>query len=126
MLPLKSGREYQELLVDADVSLITQQTGSGNAFFPSKLLVTLAHSSPVLTVADEESALAKAVHSGGFGVNVLPGNPQRLAEALSQMTEQPQKLAEWGKAGRRYVARFDQQPVMERFVGQLAAVAKGH
>ena len=41
MLPLQFGQDYQELLVDADVSLITQQSGSGNAFFPSKLLVDL-------------------------------------------------------------------------------------
>ena len=124
MLSLKSGREYQELLVDADVSLITQQSSSGNAFFPSKLLVTLAHASPVLTVADEESALAKAVHAGGFGVNVTPGNPQRVADALGQMAEHPVKLTEWGSAGRKYVARFDQQPVMQRFFEQLAALAR--
>ena len=123
MISLKSGREYQELLVDANVSLITQQSGSGNAFFPSKLLVTLAHSSPVLTVADEESALAKAVNSGGFGVNVTPGSPPRVAEALGQMAEHPVKLTEWGSAGRKYVARFDQQPVMQRFFEQLRAIS---
>ena len=124
MLPLKAGREYQELLVDADVSLITQQSGSGNAFFPSKLLVTLAHSSPVLTVADEESALAKAVRSGGFGVNITPGNPQRLAQALGEMADKRATLAEWGIAGRQYVSRFDQQPVMERFAERLGAIAE--
>src|ERR1700730_10371542 len=35
MLPLSFGLDYKELLVDANVSLITQQSGSGNAFFPS-------------------------------------------------------------------------------------------
>src|SRR5438874_10195677 len=38
MLPLQAGRDYRALLVDADVCFITQQAGSGNAFFPSKLL----------------------------------------------------------------------------------------
>lgn len=123
MLPLKSGREYQELLVDADISLITQQSGSGNAFFPSKLLVTLAHSSPVLTVADEESALAKAVNAGQFGINVLPGSPETVANTLRDISKDPGKLREWGNAGRRYVARFDQVPVMERFVDELQNMA---
>jgi colanic acid biosynthesis glycosyl transferase WcaI len=123
MLPLKSGRDYQELLVDADISLITQQSGSGNAFFPSKLLVTLAHSSPVLTVADEESALAKAVRVGGFGVNVLPGNARALADALTSTVSHPEKLREWGTAGRKYVRQFEQGPVMEKFAHDMGEVA---
>jgi colanic acid biosynthesis glycosyl transferase WcaI len=122
MLPLKFGREYKELLVDADISLITQQSGSGNAFFPSKLLVTLAHSSPVLTVADEESALARAVDEGGFGLNVKPGNAQAIADALHDLSAQPSQLRQWGLAGRDYVKQFEQQPVMTKFVGELAAI----
>ena len=123
MLPLLSGRDYYELLVDTDISLITQQSGSGNAFFPSKLLVTLAYSSPVLTVADEESALAKAVRTGGFGVNVAPGNPQDLAQALSDIVPQPARLRAWGMAGRQYVRQFEQRSVMEKFVQELASLA---
>lgn len=122
MVPLKSGREYQELLVDADVSLITQQSGSGNAFFPSKLLVTLAHSSPVLTVADEESALAKAVYAGSFGINVKPGNPGELADTLVKISANSDYLRQWGIAGREYVKRFEQERVMEQFVRELSAL----
>ena len=123
MLPLLSGREYYELLVDTDISLITQQSGSGNAFFPSKLLVTLAYSSPVLTVADNESALANAVSAGHFGVNVTPGKPQDLAQTLADIAAQPAQLRSWGTAGRQYVRQFEQQPVMEKFVQELAALA---
>lgn len=125
MVPLKSGRDYQELLVDANISLITQQSGSGNAFFPSKLLVTLAHSSPVLTVADEESALAKAVRVGGFGVNVTPGDPQQLVDALMNVAADPAGLREFAVAGRQYVRQFEQAPVMERFVSQVRSIATG-
>jgi putative colanic acid biosynthesis glycosyltransferase WcaI len=123
MLPLKLGRDYQELLADADLSLITQQSGSGNSFFPSKLLVTLAHSSPVLTVADEESALARAVHKGGFGVNVLPGNALAVADAFIGLASRRAELSSWGAAGREYVKQFEQGPVMEKFVGQMASIA---
>ena len=58
-------------IYDIPIALITQQSGSGNAFFPSKLLATLAHSRPVVTVADDESALlAEAT------VTFLPLAPQ--------------------------------------------------
>jgi len=125
MLSLQAGAEYQELLVDADISLITQQSGSGNAFFPSKLLMTLAYSSPVLTVADEESALAKAVRDGGFGLNVTPGNPDELAKALAHVAKHTAQLREWGAAGGSYVKQFEQAPVMEKFVGELISTVAG-
>jgi colanic acid biosynthesis glycosyl transferase WcaI len=124
MLPLHSGRDYQELLVDADVSLITQQSGSGNAFFPSKLLVTLAHKSPAATVADDESALAKAVKEGQFGVNVLPGGAAKLAQTFRNLAQDRQSLQQWGENGRAYVARFDQRKLLTKFVEQLRALAQ--
>lgn len=122
MLPLQFGRDYQELLVDADVSFITQQTGSGNAFFPSKILVTLAHLGPVVTVADEGSALSRAVADGGFGVNVPPGQPQRLAEILRELAQERERLRQWGRAGRAYVERFERNRVQEKFLAELASV----
>ncbi len=122
MLPLHFGQDYRELLVDADVSLITQQSGSGNAFFPSKLLVTLAHSSPVVTVADEESALAKAVNEGGFGRNVLPGNPEDLAKVLQNLAHDRPRLIQWGESGRQYVHRFEQKHLLEKFTAQLESL----
>jgi colanic acid biosynthesis glycosyl transferase WcaI len=122
MLPLQRGIDYQELLVDADVSLITQQSGSGNAFFPSKILVTLAHFCPVLTVADHGSALADAVAAGGFGVNIAPGHPLELAGLLSDMAKHPDARAAWGRAGRAYVEQFERNRVIGAFVSQLQSL----
>jgi colanic acid biosynthesis glycosyl transferase WcaI len=122
MLPLQFGQDYQELLVDADVSLITQQSGSGNAFFPSKLLVTLAHKSPVVTVADEESALAKAVKAGGFGINLLPGQPEQLAATFRDLAQNRPLLRDCGRAGREYVKRFERDRVLSDFLTQLKSL----
>jgi colanic acid biosynthesis glycosyl transferase WcaI len=123
MLPLQFGEDYKELLVDADVSLITQQSGSGNAFFPSKLLVTLAYASPVVTVADEGSALADAVKEGSFGRNLPPGNPEQLAQAFRELAQDRQLLRSWGAAGRQYVERFESGNVLREFYKKLETVA---
>jgi putative colanic acid biosynthesis glycosyltransferase WcaI len=123
MLPLQYGMDYKELLVDTDVSLITQQSGSGNAFFPSKLLVILAFSGALLTVADEESALARAVADGRFGRNVRPGDPETFAAALSRLAQDRQQLREWGRAGRAYVERFERNRVLAKFVEELKELA---
>jgi colanic acid biosynthesis glycosyl transferase WcaI len=119
ILPLQFGSDYKELLVDADVSLITQQSGSGNAFFPSKLLITLAYSSPVVTVSDEGSALARVVAEGRFGRNILPGKAELLAGTLRDLMQNRQQLRDWGVAGRNYVQRFEQRKVLEKFVARL-------
>ena len=82
LLPLQPEKEYREMLSDADCTVITQQHGTGSFFFPSKLLASLASAKPVLTVADDDSELAKAVRMGNFGVNVTPNRPDMLAQAL--------------------------------------------
>lgn len=122
MLPLYFGQDYQELLVDADVSLITQQSGSGNAFFPSKLLVTLAYGSPLVTVADEGSALTRAVVEGNFGVNVPPGQAEQLAETFRALAQDRDQLRRWSENGRVYVQRFERGRLLTMFVQQLGSL----
>src|SRR6202022_2420047 len=119
---LQFGLDYKELLVDADVSLITQQSGSGNAFFPSKLLVTLAYGSPVVTVADEESALARAVASGRFGINLPPGQADQLAQTFRELAEDRQRLSQWSLNGREYVKGFEQGKLLADFFERLKSL----
>jgi colanic acid biosynthesis glycosyl transferase WcaI len=122
MLPFQSGLGYRALLADADVCFITQQAGSGNSFFPSKLLGLLAASKPVVTVAAQESELAVSLREAGFGVNVPPGRPRELADLLEQLANNPQRLAEYGAAGRRYVEQFEKSRVMQSLARELKAL----
>jgi colanic acid biosynthesis glycosyl transferase WcaI len=122
MLPLQAGRDYRALLVDADICFITQQAGAGNSFFPSKLLGLLAESKPVVTVAAPECELAFSLREGNFGVNVPPGQPRELAALLDAWAKDPQRLAEFGAAGRRYVEQFEKTRLFENFLGELAGV----
>lgn len=121
MLPLQQGRDYRALLVDADVCLITQQAGSGNSFFPSKLLGLLAESKPVVTVAAPECELALSLGEGKFGVNVPPGHARELADLLDSLARDPERLAEYGAAGRRYVEQFEKNGVFRSFSEKLAS-----
>jgi colanic acid biosynthesis glycosyl transferase WcaI len=123
MLPLRPDAEYREMLVDTDVSVITQQAGSGGFFFPSKLLTTLAWQKPVLTVADNGSELVHALEEGGFGVNVPPGNAAAVAEALQRLSGNREQLARCAVAGRHYVSRFAMERVLADFNAVLERVA---
>jgi colanic acid biosynthesis glycosyl transferase WcaI len=119
MLPLQEGENYTSLLSDADLCFITQQSGSGNSFFPSKLLGLLAQSKPVITVADPESELAEAVTEGNFGRNIPPGRPGEIATTLDEIAHDPERLAAWGKSGRAYVQQFEKTQVFGNFLSEL-------
>ncbi len=119
MLPLQQGRDYRSLLVDADVCFITQQAGAGSLFFPSKLLGILAESKPVITVATSDSDLALSIEEGKFGVNLAPGEAEKLARLLDSLANDPGRLEEYGVAGRRYVEQFERKRVMGDFVEEI-------
>jgi colanic acid biosynthesis glycosyl transferase WcaI len=123
MLPLQSKQHYEEMLGDANVCLITQQKGSGASFLPSKLLSHLAFSKPVLTVAEKSSELAAALGTGRFGINIEPGNPERLARELESLSQNRAQLASFAEAGSRYVQQFELRRVLAGFEAELMALA---
>jgi colanic acid biosynthesis glycosyl transferase WcaI len=120
LLPFED--DYRALLIDADICFITQQVGSGNSFFPSKLLGILAEGRPVVAVSAPESELAIALGQGTFGVNVPPGRPEELAALLDALAKDPERLWIYGASGRRYVEQFEKSRVMRDFAGQLRAL----
>jgi colanic acid biosynthesis glycosyl transferase WcaI len=122
MLPLQADAQYREMLVDADLCVITQQRGSGGFFFPSKLLTTLAWEKPVLTVADEASDLVQGLREGSFGLNVEPGLPEKLARTIEAMSASREQLRAYALAGRRYVSQFAMQQVLDDFTVELEKV----
>jgi colanic acid biosynthesis glycosyl transferase WcaI len=122
MLPLQAGRDYDALLTDVDLCFITQQAGAGNSFFPSKLLGLLAASKPVVTVAAPECELALSLVEGNFGVNIPPGRAPELAALLESLANDPQRLADFGAAGRRYVEQFEKARVLQNFTDELRSL----
>jgi colanic acid biosynthesis glycosyl transferase WcaI len=122
MVPLQAGADYLRLLLDVDLCFITQQAGSGNSFFPSKLLGILAAAKPVVTVAAPETELACSLVEGQFGVNVEPGRPQELAEVLDALADDPTRLQRFGVSGRQYVEQFEKNRVLEQFARELGSV----
>jgi colanic acid biosynthesis glycosyl transferase WcaI len=120
LLPFED--DYRALLLDADICFITQQVGSGNSFFPSKLLGILAEGPPIVAVSAPESELAVALRQGNFGVNVPPGSREELAEVLDALAKDPQRLADYATGGRWYVQQFEKGRVMQSFVNELKAL----
>jgi colanic acid biosynthesis glycosyl transferase WcaI len=124
LLPLLSDEDYAALLAAADVALITQAAGTGQFFFPSKLLSALAAGLPVVAVADESSELAAAIRDGGFGRTVAPGAAAELVATLEGLADSPGTVRMW--ASRTiWVRKFARELVLPRFEEVLGQVAAG-
>ncbi len=123
LLPLQDDATYREMMVDTDLCLITQQAGTGQFFFPSKLLSALAFARPVLAVADVDSELSHAITESGCGFVAAPGDSDALAAALNFLATLPEEeLASAGESGREFSRRFDREKVQADFLEVLSQV----
>lgn len=122
-LPLQDYDRYQQMLAEAKLCLVTQQKGTGQFFFPSKLLSLLSAACPVLTVADEGTELVNALREAGFGVNVEPGQAEALANQLESCAADPEGLRAMGERGYRWVGRFEREKVLGDWEAMLREVA---
>lgn len=123
-LPLQDFDKYQLMLAEGAMCLVTQQAGTGQYFFPSKLLSLLSAACPVLTVADTGTELVNALEGSGFGVNVEPGDPADLADALEHWAGRRDELRAMGEAGLAWVARFERERVLGEWERALQALAR--
>lgn len=122
LLPLLSDAEYEDLLLAADVALITQAAGTGQFFFPSKLLSVLSAGLPVIAVADADSELATAIRDGEFGATIRPGDAAGLCDLLSRLAESTEVIERW-RANTSWVRRFSRDAVLPRFEAALLSAA---
>jgi colanic acid biosynthesis glycosyl transferase WcaI len=111
--------EYQEMLADADLVVVSQITGSGGAFFPSKFLSSCAAGRPVLAICDAGSELASVVMANRCGIVVLPGQPEEIALALRKLAMEPKQREQMGQAARLFGEQFLWSAILGKFVGSL-------
>jgi colanic acid biosynthesis glycosyl transferase WcaI len=108
--------DYREMLLEADLMVVSLASGSGNSFFPSKLLSAWAAAKPVLAICDANSELAAVVTKNRCGVVVSQNNPKEISERLEQLSRKPNELEAMGRAGRELADKFSWRHVLERFV----------
>lgn len=121
LIPLQDDMAYREMQVDTSISLITQIAGTGQFFFPSKLLSAMVFKKPVLAVADADSELSIAVVEANCGRVVKPGDVDGLATALLDMRS-PEKLLTMGQNGKKWVGQYAFDVVHGNFEQELIKV----
>lgn len=82
--------------------------------FPNSIIEAMASGLPV--VASAVGGIPELVDDGNTGRLVPPGNAEALAAALIDLLDQPERAAQFGRAGR---LRIEQTYSFDRMVGQM-------
>lgn len=102
--------DVPELLAKADLLVLPSEMEA----FPNAIIEAMAAGLPV--VATAVGGIPELVEDGRTGRLVPPGNPEALAAALVEVLSEPDRAAEYGRAGRRSV---EQTYSFERMVEQF-------
>jgi colanic acid biosynthesis glycosyl transferase WcaI len=121
-LPSIPHEEIPSLLASMDAAVISLKSSILGAV-PSKIYEAMASGIPVLLVADGEAK--EIVRQAGAGVAVPPGDAERLAAVVREMSSDPGWRRKMGQAGRIAVERlYDRAKIAEMFEALL--LEEGH
>jgi colanic acid biosynthesis glycosyl transferase WcaI len=121
-LPFMEQVDYFDMLEDIDISFVSQRSGTGNVFFPSKLLGIMAKSKPLMISADPDSELATVIRESDCGVVVAPGDERILVDAITRFLEHPDELKRLGHNGFLSVMAYDRVSVLSKFMEKIASM----
>lgn len=117
-LPLQPPERMNDWLNAADIHLLPQKAGAADLVLPSKLLGILASGRPVVASSPEGSELASL--AGYAGRCVPPGDAAAFADALQELIESAELLAQCGRFARQLAEEhFGKDAVLKRFEQQL-------
>lgn len=101
-LPMQSKERYANLLAASDVCLVPLDAALRTPVVPGKLQSIMASGRPAITIVDPWGDTPKLIDESGGGINVPPGQPQALAEAIRRLKAKPALGDQMGRLGRAF------------------------
>jgi colanic acid biosynthesis glycosyl transferase WcaI len=116
LLPFQPREKLPEMLAAADIGLVMQKKNVVAFNMPSKIQVLLSSGRPIVASVPLTGTAAQAVRQSGGGVVVEPESPDRLAEAILHLYENPAEVEALGEQGRRYaVLNYSSEQALNRY-----------
>ncbi len=103
LLPLQPFERLGELLTMADIHLLPQSSDAADLVLPSKLSGMLASGRPVVATCAPGTELASVVSQ--CGLITTPEDPEHLASAILQLTNDRAFMTELGQRARAWAER---------------------
>ena len=122
--PFLDETSFVRRLHECDLFLITERSGSGASYMPSKLIPAIATGTPVLAVCDAESSLGSEMSRSGLGPSVRWDALDELGEAFDA-ARQPATYEGWQRAALDRARDFDRTTIIDQIERQLDALVEG-
>jgi colanic acid biosynthesis glycosyl transferase WcaI len=104
-LPMQPKDKYPLVLAASDLCLVTLRKEVRTPVVPSKILSIMAAGRPVLASLPLEGDAPRLLAASQGGICLPPENPERLAEAILQFSQNSRWGAEMGVKGRHYAVQ---------------------
>lgn len=113
---------FARALFEADYFVITEGSGAGGSFMPSKLVTALAAGTPVLTISDADSPLGSEVHASQPGPWFSWAQLGELPGFLSHQARDPQRYLQWSHNGLGRAKTLSRQSLLDEYAAKLHAL----
>ena len=101
-LPIQSRDRYPRLLATADLCLVVLNREGTFASVPSKTYSIMAAGKPVLAICEGSNDVARVIREADCGVQVLPGDIDRLIDTIQRYRNNPSLVEQQGARARTY------------------------
>jgi glycosyltransferase involved in cell wall biosynthesis len=123
-MPVVTSEQYPEVVASADLCLATLQRSLLCPVVPSKLLGYMAAGRPIVAGFPEGGDAPRVIREAGCGLSVPAGEPERMAQAILEASDNPDEWRARGERGRRFVeANHDRQRAMALYDSLLGSLA---
>jgi colanic acid biosynthesis glycosyl transferase WcaI len=113
-----SEQDFARALHECDLFVITERTGSGTSYMPSKLIPAIATGTPILAVCDEASSLGNEVRRFGIGPH-LPWDAIESLPAILHDASDGAALEAWCMSALARAAGYGRVSVIDGVEGML-------
>jgi len=101
-----SKEQYPEVVAASDVCLASLHKSLKCPVIPSKILGYMSGARPVITSLSLEGDAPHVINNADCGICVEPGEPQKLAEAILRLFNDPERCDTYGANGRVHTLQF--------------------
>ncbi|MEH1816441.1 MAG: glycosyltransferase family 4 protein [Nostoc sp.] len=116
LLPYQPRELLPLSLTACDLSLVSLISGAESIVAPSKLYGMLAAGRGIIAISSPNSYIDQLLTNSGCGINTPPNNPQHLADLISELASDIQKVKLMGEKARQlYESRYTFQRALDEY-----------
>lgn len=117
--------DFARALHETDFFVITEKSGSGGSFIPSKMIPGMASGTPILAVSDPDSPLGREMRTARPGPFFTWSELGAVPPVLKAPSSAEAPFAAWQRRAVAHARTYDRRRVIDGFEQALRTVAAG-